>query len=848
MFNFKTMRKHLVTVSLLLTSLFTNAYALNNNSDFNNGWKFTLSDSACYSFVNYNPSSWKTVNLPHDWSVDLPFESTAEGCTGFLKGGIGWYSKTFDTPDNFVDKKCYIVFDGVYNNSEYWINGRKLGFHPYGYSPFFYDISDYLNPKGQENRISVRIDHSRYADSRWYTGSGIYRETQLIFTDKLHIPVWGTFVTTPVVSSERATVNIEVRVKNDYSGPRAGEVRTSYFDSKNKKVGEKLTSFLIEAGKEMKINQSVEISNPSLWDVDSPSMYLAKSEILVDGNVVDTKETPFGIRSIKFDAKKGFFLNGKNMKIKGVCLHHDASMIGAALVEDVWRRRLQTLKDGGCNAIRLSHNPGADAFLELCDEMGFLVQEEFFDEWDYPKDKRLNMDEQSIDYITRGYCEYFQEWAERDLKNVMLRSRNHPCIFQWSIGNEIEWTYKGCKESTGFFSADAGGGYFWNQPPYSTQRIREEWAKQPKQTYDIGRTAKKLAAWTREMDTTRPVTANCILPSISYETGYIDALDVAGFRYRRVMYDYAHKNYPDKPAMGTENLGQWHEWKAVIERDYIPGMFIWTGVDYLGEVGTKGREWPQRAIGCGLLDLAGFEKPSFHMMKSLWTDAPFIAIYSQTANKSSYVEKDGKFTDKDPKKPWTQRLWVWEDVNSHWNYTKGEKVVVEIYSNCDEIELFQNGKSLGKRFLKDFEDHIYKWSVDFKDGNIVAKGKKNGKKTTSAIYTTKETNSIKLSVDKVAVDANNTDVIHVTAQLIDRNGRNISWEEKEITFNIGGNYRLLGVENGDHLNVLNYKSNTVKTYKGRALLVLQATDKAGILIINANSGSISSNDLKVEVK
>ena len=378
MFNFKTMRKHLVTVSLLLTSLFTNAYALNNNSDFNNGWKFTLSDSVCYSFVNYNPSSWKTVNLPHDWSVDLPFESTAEGCTGFLKGGIGWYSKTFDTPDNFVDKKCYIVFDGVYNNSEYWINGRKLGFHPYGYSPFFYDISDYLNPKGQENRISVRIDHSRYADSRWYTGSGIYRETQLIFTDKLHIPVWGTFVTTPVVSSERATVNIEVRVKNDYSGPRAGEVRTSYFDSKNKKVGEKLTSFLIEAGKEMKINQSVEISNPSLWDVDSPSMYLAKSEILVDGNVVDTKETPFGIRSIKFDAKKGFFLNGKNMKIKGVCLHHDASMIGAALVEDVWRRRLQTLKDGGCNAIRLSHNPGADAFLELCDEMGFLVQEEFF--------------------------------------------------------------------------------------------------------------------------------------------------------------------------------------------------------------------------------------------------------------------------------------------------------------------------------------------------------------------------------------------------------------------------------------------------------------------------------------
>lgn len=842
------MKNHILPFIFLIIASISIVDAQNSVSKFNRDWKFTLSDSASYAFPNYDHSSWQTINIPHDWSVDLPFDSTAEGCTGFLKGGIGWYSKTFKTPEIFEDKKCYIIFDGVYNNSEYWVNGKKIGFHPYGYSPFFFDISDYLNPKGQDNRVSVRVDHSRYADSRWYTGSGIYREVQLMYADKLHIPVWGTFITTPSVSSEKASVKIEVRVKNDYNYPRSGKILTTYFNSEKKKVAEKSSFFLIEAGKEITLTQYSDINSPKLWDVDSPSMYLAKTEILVDEKVVDVKESLFGIRSIKFDSRKGFFLNGRNMKIKGVCLHHDASVVGAATVEDVWRRRLIKLKECGCNAIRFSHNPGADILLSLCDELGFLVQEEFFDEWDYPKDKRLNMNERSVDYITRGYCEYFQEWAERDLKNVMLRSRNHPCIFQWSIGNEIEWTYQGCKESTGFFSANAGGNYFWNQPPYSSKRIKEEWEKQPKQTYNIGRTAKKLAEWTREMDTTRPVTANCILPSISYETGYIDALDIAGFSYRRVLYDYAMNNYPDKPVMGTENLGQWHEWKAVLERDYISGMFIWTGIDYLGEVGNPGREWPQRAIGCGLLDLAGFEKPSFNMMKSLWVNKPFIAIYSQTADKSSYVENDGRFVDRIPNKSWNRRLWVWEDVNNHWNYAKGEKIVVELYSNCDEIELFQNGKSLGKRYLKDFEDHIYKWSVDFKNGSLVAKGKKDGRNTTSSIFTTQESNSIKLLVDKTTINANSVDVLHVTAQLIDKNGKEISWEDKNITFNIEGNYKLLGVDNGNYMDVVKYKSNKVKTYKGKALLVLQSTDKTSNLTINAISDSLKSNKLNILIK
>ena len=840
------MRKDFISMGLFLFVFASECFANKITDDFNRNWQFTLSDSACYSFINYKTDSWRNVNLPHDWSIEFGFDKSAEACTAYHRGGIGWYSKDFKTPDKMHSKKCFIVFDGVYNNSEYWINGKKLGFHPYGYSPFFYDVTDYLEPDSGDNRLSVRVDHSRFADSRWYTGSGIYREVQMIVTDKLYIPVWGTFITTPYVSSEKAEINIEIRVKNEYDTERDGELVTTFYNTGNEIVGYTKSPLSVGAGEEIKLNQNFTVIKPELWDIESPRMYYAKTDIYLDGNIVGSRTTPFGIRSIWFDADKGFFLNGRNIKIKGVCIHHDASAVGAAFIEDVWRRRLQNLKSCGCNAIRISHNPAADALLRLCDELGFLVQEEFFDEWDYPKDKRLNMNERSVDYITRGYCEHFQEWAERDLKNVMLRSRNHPCIFQWSIGNEIEWTYKGSKEATGFWNANSNGNYFWNQPPYSPNKIREEWYKQPKQTYDIGRTARKLAKWTKEMDTTRPVVANCILPSVSYESGYIDALDVVGFSYRRVMYDYAKKYYPNKPVMGTENVGQWHEWKAVMERDFVSGMFIWTSVDYLGEVGTKGREWPQRGKGNGLLDFAGFEKPSFDMMKSLWTDEPFIALYSLNSDRSSYSYKDGKFTDKN--KSWQKRSWFWENMNKHWNYNIGDSVIVEAYSNCDEIELFQNGKSLGIRYLKDFEDHIYKWLVNFKDGNIVAKGIKDGKIVVSSVSTTSSPVKIRLSVDKTVIQANGKDVVHVVAQLVDKKGKEVSWKDELVEFDIEGDYKFLGVDNGNYMDVIDYHSMKVPTYKGKALLILQSTDKTSKLNISAKSPNMSSNTLEIKIE
>ena len=839
--------KNKILTSLIV--LFLPVFILSaTETDFNRNWKFILNDSACYSYNSYLPrKNWKEVNLPHDWSIQLPYDSVSgEGCVAFLPGGIGWYSKTF-TPEVDRNQKCYIVFDGVYNNSEYWINGKKLGSHPSGYSPFYYDITDYLQSAGESNRLAVRVDHSHYADSRWYTGSGIYRNVKLVVTDKLHIPVWGTFVTTPVVRKGFAEVNNQVTVKNSYEVSKHAVLEVKYYNSDNVEVARKSMDLVLGAGEEKILDVKCRIDNPRLWSVDTPVLYRAVTRILCGHTVMSENSVKFGIRTFRFDADKGFFLNGVNMKIKGVCLHHDAGIVGAAMVKDVWKRRLKTLKEGGCNAIRLSHNPGAEEFLSLCDEMGFLVQEEFFDEWNYPKDKRLNMKETVEDYATHGYCEHFEKWAERDLKNVMKRSRNHACIFQWSIGNEIEWTYEGCREATGFFGADSNGNYFWNQPPYSREKIVEVWSKRPDKTYDIGRTAHKLASWTREMDTTRVVTANCILPSISFESGYIDALDVAGFSYRRVMYDYAKKNYPDKPVMGTENLGQWHEWKAVLDRDFVPGMFIWTGVDYLGESGSYLSRWPQKAIGCGLLDMCGFEKPSFHMMKSLWTEKPFIALYSQTLDKSSYVPAGHGFKDKKGHE-WNKRLWVWDDVNSHWNYQKGDSVIVEIYSNCDGLELFQNGRSLGKKYLADFEDHIYKWLVVYQPGELMAKSLDKKERAVATVKTAGKEQSVILTADKGEMTSNGTDVLHVTAQLVDKKGTPVKTSDRMLCFKVEGNCRLLGTDNGDVKNVSPYHSYQIKTYQGRCLLMLQAGDDSSVLNISAEIKDLKSNQLTITIK
>ncbi|MEM6391426.1 MAG: glycoside hydrolase family 2 TIM barrel-domain containing protein [Planctomycetota bacterium] len=789
------------------------------STDFTRQWRFALGDHDDASGLAFDDASWRRLDLPHDWSVESPFDEELEGCTGYLPGGIGWYRKRFTTPTLEPGGRLIVVFDGVYNRSSYWLNGQPLGEQPYGYSPFTLDLTDHLAPEGDANVLAVRVDRQRYADSRWYTGSGIYRGVDLVQVGPTHVPVWGTYVTTPTVTDAYADVCIATDIAHTPQSPDALTLVTTLLDPNGAVVARDAQAVELPESSRQTFTQTLRVESPRLWGVTSSPRYRAVTTLERDGAVLDTYETPFGIRTIRFDKDTGFFLNGERTLIKGVCLHHDAGLVGAAVPDGVWRRRLLTLKAGGCNAIRTAHNPPSAAFLDLCDELGFLAQNEFYDEWDNPKDKRKNMGEKERDFVTDGHAEFFQDWAERDLKNTMLRDRNHPCVFQWSIGNEIEWTYPSYSKATGFWDADASGNYFWTTPPIPPEEIRrrlEASETGEDGAYVCGDTAKKLAAWTRELDTTRPVTANCILPSASHATDYGESLDVIGYSYRRVMYDYGHTHY-NLPVMGTENVPQWHEWRAVIEREFVSGLFLWTGIDYMGE--SNGR-WPIKSTRSGLLDTAGFPKPQYHLYKTLWCDAPHVAVFTTPLDGSPYeAGEDGEVVEKEPGAS-DHRLWFWHTLDPHWDYEAGTPVVVEAFTNGESATLTLNGKDLGSRVLAEQNDRACKWLVPFEPGELCVRI--DGSDTEHRLVTPGKPAALALSVDESELRAGTADVAHVTAQVVDAQGRPVQTTEHEIVFEVGEGLRGLGVDNGAADNVQPFQSDRLVTHRGRALLIVQA--------------------------
>ena len=842
---------------LILGSIFVGIVALveaDRTLDFNRDWEFVLDVNAEALEPSEVGGAWAPVRLPHDWVIEGSAVSNHPFmmATGVIpSAGIGWYRKPFEVAAG-ASKKVQVLFDGVYNNSEVWINGYRLGFHPYGYSPFYYDLTPYLNADG-ENEIVVKVDHTRYADSRWYTGAGIYRDVQLITTDRLHIPIWGTFFSTPEVSAKEAIVRAQIEVRNEYPTDRVIELRTVLINPTGEQVATHVTHATITAFARKSIRQELTVPHPMRWGVDAPHLYQGVTEIWSDGERVDQVNTRFGIRSFRFDPDEGFFLNGENLKIKGVCLHHDGGLVGTAVPDGVWRRRLEILREGGCNAIRSAHNPASDAFLDLCDEMGFLVQDEFFDEWDYPKDKQYNQNEREVLYETQGYAEHFQEWAERDLKATVLSHRNHPSIIQWSIGNEIEWTYPRNQDATGFFNnMNWKGGYFWSKPPFTTDEIKHQLATLPRQEYDIGRTATQLANWVRDVDLTRPVTANCILPSASHFSGYADALDVMGYSYRRVLYEYGHEILPDTPIMGTENVPQYHEWKAVMEHDHISGTFLWTGVDYMGELREP---YPVRFLDCGMLDGAGFKKPQWHMYRTLWSEKPHIALATNPIDEIRYkkkvlytVDKKGNVVRRN-RDGWQRMVWGWQTVVEHWNHEPNETMVVEAYTNCDEIELFLNERSLGRKKRADFEDNIVKWAVTYQPGRLVARGWKDGKPVTEdALITHGKPAGVRLEVDHSILKADGEDVAHLVAQLVDAQGHPVLSEERELVFEVPRGLRLLGVDNGNHYSVQDYKSDRIITDQGRALLIVQTTEDSVVGKVRVNSRGLKGSTVEVVTK
>ncbi|TAP30583.1 glycoside hydrolase family 2 protein [Alteromonas sp. KUL17] len=792
--------------------------------DFNQSWLFIEEDKAQFSKLNLDVSAWQSVNLPHDWSVSHEFEEKWDGATAYLPGGVGWYRKHFVTPASKNDSVILVNFDGIYNHSTVYINDKRVGGEVNGYTPFTVDVTSFLNPVGDENVLAVRVDRTRYIDSRWYPGSGIYRNVTFYNKPKLHIPVWGTQVTTENISHDSGDARIKVTLKNEDDQPKKTMLKSVVVNNEGEVVAKQIDEVTVMSNSSLEVEQVLNVSTMKLWDMNSPYLYKVVSTLSDGQDTKDQVVTPLGFRTIEFKPDGGFFLNGKHTLIKGVNLHHDGGLVGAAVPEDVWRRRLVRLKEAGVNAIRMSHNPASKTLMDLCDELGFLVQAEIFDEWDYPKDKRLNQQERHDDYISRGYADWFQSHAHKDLNAAVLRDRNHPSLIMWSIGNEIEWTYPRYAASTGYFDMNANGNYFYTLPPISSQEIKQRFESGEKGTYTLADTAKKLSSWVKELDTTRPVIANLILPSVSHISGYTDALDIVGYSYRRVIYDYGRRLFPEKMIMGTENVPQWHEWKGVLDTPAIAGTFLWTGVDYMGEAHGG---WPRKGVNSGLLDLAGFKKPSFHMFKTLWSDAPHMYLTTQLLEDSLYELDDNGNVVERKKDGWKTRVWEWHDVEHHWNYNENENTVVEAYSNCEAVELFVNEVSYGRQLLKEHDDRIFKWFVPFQSGEIRAEGDCGA---SDSIKTVGMPTSVFMSIDKSIVKLQKREVVHVEMQLVDSMGRPVRFTDANISLDIPEGIKLLGIDNGWVNSVQPFQSNSVDTYKGRALAILEGIEPGNYTI------------------
>lgn len=587
------MKNAIFTLTVFMTALLTGLPAqaqvsFGNATKFNEDWLFRLTDDSTIVNPAFNDSEWRKLRLPHDWSIEGQLSPSLASCTGYLPGGIGWYRKHFKITDDAP--RHYIYFEGVYNRSEVYLNGHLLGKRPNGYISFLYDMTPYL--KEGDNVLSVRVDHSRYADSRWYTGSGIYRDVWLIAAPEIHLAQWGTSWHATSLTNRQATIAVDMEVQKHIATNDRLELSATLYDAVGKQVAQRRTR--VSDGKEgiTKENLTLKITNPHRWNLDDPYLYTLKTELLSNGQRIDGCETKVGLRTLKFDPNKGFALNDNWMKVKGVCLHHDAGVLGAVVPPEVWERRLNNLKEIGVNAIRMSHNPQAPVVYDLCDRLGLLIMDEASDEWEFPKRKWVkgwNKGEPAYD----GSFDFFEEWIEQDVTDMVRRDHNHPSIFMWSIGNEVDYPNDP-------YSHPILDGSTINQPMFGGYKPDAPDAMR------IGKIAKRLAACVRAVDTSRPVTGALAGVVMSNQTEYPEAIDVVGYNYTENRYDEDHATYPNRVIYGSENGSGLEAWYAVKDKEFIFGQFIWTGTDYLGESGA----WPSRGLYTGLLDFGSFPKPA----------------------------------------------------------------------------------------------------------------------------------------------------------------------------------------------------------------------------------------------
>jgi hypothetical protein len=747
-------------------------------------WKFKEGFDPMGFYKGLDDSSWRTVSVPHDASVEKPFDKSSSSGTGYLPGGKYFYRRKFSLPEGFG--KVYITFEGVYNNSKVWVNSNYLGKRPYGYSTFTYDITEFAC---EDNSVSVMVDREETADSRWYTGTGITRRVFVTVCDRVSVVPNTLFVTTPSVSQASATVHIDLETTSPAS------VRHSIFDGDD----------LVSEGE-----NDLVVQSPSLWSPDNPHLYTLKTDVISDGKVTDTLYTTFGIRYFSFDPDHGFFLNGTPMKLKGVCVHHDAGALGAAVPKEVWRDRLIKLKECGTNALRTSHNPPDPTLLELCDELGFLTMDEAFDEWEGPKNKWWQG--HNVYPPKRfGYFEDFPEWGEKDIKAMVLRDRNHPSIIMWSIGNEVDYPNDPyCHPS---FSSMTGNNDA-NKP--ESERMYDPNKPNAERLAVI---AKKLVSWVKECDSTRPVTAALAFPELSCETGYFSALDIAGYNYKEHLYEKDHNRFPKSVIYGSENSHSYEAWRAVRDNDFIAGQFLWTGIDYMGEA----HGWPIRASMPGLLDMAGFKKTSWHFRKTLWCDEPYVYICARERREN---EKR------------------WRPFFENWSFEDGCEVEILCHTNCPEVEMFLNGKSLGVKKNDNEHPNSIIWQTKFEKGTLkaIVKGAE------CSLSTAKKPVKLVAVPTKTVISADGIDTVRIEVFAADENG-STAFSSDIITVQTSGlSAKLAGIENGLGHDLTPYSENFRKMNCGRLVAYVKSTGKKGETTVTFSSDNIESISVTISAK
>ncbi len=812
------------------------------------GWKFVLADPQGAEQGSFSDVAWRTVDLPHDWSIESSPEKSNPGGAGegFFPGGVGWYRKAFSAPAAWQGKRISVEFDGVYRNATVYLNGHKVGTHPYGYTSFAFDLTSYLNFTGS-NVLSVRVDNSAQPNSRWYSGSGIYRHVRMVVTDPTHVAHWGVFVTTPGASSASAAVSIRTRVVNESGSAAEVTVKTTLYDRAGREAGTKESTLSLAPAAELEAAQTISIANPALWSPASPTLYKAVSQVSREGKVVDQITTPFGIRSLAWTVEKGLLLNGQSIKLTGGSVHHDNGPLGAAAFDRAEVRRVELLKAAGHNAVRTAHNPPSPAFLDACDRLGLLVLDEPFDMWRAHKVK--------FDYGTS-----FDEWSKRDIDAFILRDRNHPSIVIWSIGNEI--------------------------PELEVAQGKE--------------LAKQLADQVRALDSTRPLTlafpGNTTTPNAQ---GVFSQLDITGYNYN-ILPTYAadHQRFPQRLMLTTESYPakSFPLWKVSHDNPYILGDLTWTAMDYLGESGigawaygtpaeaqaatqvannmastefidkfflgmAKGEDmmaamsklpvdpavkavvamlthdYPWHSAVCGDLDLTGFRKPQSFYRDILW-------------NRGDRVYATVRLPDPEGKKiiavGWatypTLPTWSWPGQ-------EGKEMQVEVYSGVDKVRLFLNDKLIGEKLTGEDQEFKATFSVPYAPGTLKAVGLRGDKPVAQSILSTAGNPArLRITADRTALQADGQDLSYLVVEAVDAQGRLQPHADHDVQFSITGPGIIAAVGNADAQDTASYQGSHRKLFEGRALVVVRTSRQAGTITVKASTPGWADGVAKLEAK